>query len=349
MNSKPNKQKKNRYKGVREKVLSNGDIAYYVRFTKNNKQIERKVGTSNQGWNQKKAFGKKVELENDMNKNKIIIFKEATDRFLEVQKLRLTKESHKSYESRIRHLEMLNEKNIDTITQKDLIDIIVSLSDGFSNKTLNQIITLAKAILKFSQAEYGIYNKNLENFKLLKTDNARERFLSKEEIKRLKEALKQYSELLLFVNLSLCTGGRLMTILSIAKKDINIKTRTITLKDFKSSSVYAGFLDDETQNLILKKWDKLKEDDKIIQKSKKGIVYRLRSILNGLFNKEDEERKQKVVIHTLRHTFASHLAIKGVSIQIIQKLLNHKDIKMTMRYSHLMPHSGKEAVENLWN
>ena len=47
--------------------------------------------------------------------------------------------------------------------------------------------------------------------------------------------------------------------------------------------------------------------------------------------------------------YASHLAIKGVPIQIIQKLLNHKDIKMTMRYAHLMPQSGKEYVENLWS
>ncbi|WP_216358491.1 tyrosine-type recombinase/integrase [Helicobacter sp. 13S00401-1] len=51
----------------------------------------------------------------------------------------------------------------------------------------------------------------------------------------------------------------------------------------------------------------------------------------------------------MRHTFASHLAIKGTPIQIIQKLLNHKDIKKTMRYAHLLPTSGKEWVEGLWS
>lgn len=62
---------------------------------------------------------------------------------------------------------------------------------------------------------------------------------------------------------------------------------------------------------------------------------RLRSIL------------KKVVIHTLRHTFASHLAINGTPIFTIQKLMNHKDIKMTMRYAKLAPDSGREAVVNL--
>ncbi|RXK14565.1 hypothetical protein CP965_03720 [Halarcobacter mediterraneus] len=53
---------------------------------------------------------------------------------------------------------------------------------------------------------------------------------------------------------------------------------------------------------------------------------RLRALLNDLFNKDIEEndRKNKIVFHTLRHTFASHLAINGTPIFTIQKLMNHK-------------------------
>ena len=77
---------------------------------------------------------------------------------------------------------------------------------------------------------------------------------------------------------------------------------------------------------------------------------KLRKILNELFNKglDEDDRKNRVVIHTLRHTFASHLAIKGVPILTIQKLMNHKDIKMTLRYAKLAPDSGKEAIQNLY-
>ncbi|WP_206731512.1 tyrosine-type recombinase/integrase [Arcobacter cloacae] len=53
-------------------------------------------------------------------------------------------------------------------------------------------------------------------------------------------------------------------------------------------------------------------------------------------------------IKTLRHTFASHLAINGTPIFNIQKLMNHKDITMTMRYVKLAPDSGREAIENLF-
>ncbi len=51
--------------------------------------------------------------------------------------------------------------------------------------------------------------------------------------------------------------------------------------------------------------------------------------------------------HVLRHTFASQLATKGVSIQVIQTLLGHSDLKMTLRYAHLAPSTLRDAIDVL--
>jgi integrase len=51
--------------------------------------------------------------------------------------------------------------------------------------------------------------------------------------------------------------------------------------------------------------------------------------------------------HTLRHTFASHLVMKGRSLKEVQELLGHATIEMTMRYAHLSPHVKKDAVKVL--
>jgi integrase len=60
-----------------------------------------------------------------------------------------------------------------------------------------------------------------------------------------------------------------------------------------------------------------------------------------------KSRAQKVVFHTLRHTFASWLAIQGTPSLTIMELMGHKDIKMTMRYAHLIPDQKRTAVHSL--
>ncbi len=51
--------------------------------------------------------------------------------------------------------------------------------------------------------------------------------------------------------------------------------------------------------------------------------------------------------HTLRHTFASHLVMRGVPPKAVQELLGHASIEVTMRYAHLSPDVKKDAVRAL--
>jgi integrase len=51
--------------------------------------------------------------------------------------------------------------------------------------------------------------------------------------------------------------------------------------------------------------------------------------------------------HDLRHTFASRLVMEGVDIVTVSRLLGHKSLAMTMRYSHLSPQHEQVAIERL--
>lgn len=57
-----------------------------------------------------------------------------------------------------------------------------------------------------------------------------------------------------------------------------------------------------------------------------------------------DDRRLKVVFHTLRHTAASWLVNQGITLPVIAKILGHKTLQMTERYSHVNDESVKKAM-----
>lgn len=74
---------------------------------------------------------------------------------------------------------------------------------------------------------------------------------------------------------------------------------------------------------------------------------RLKPILDRLFNDglDIKDSKNRIVIHSLRHTFASQLAIANTSLRQIQDLMHHADISQTMKYAKLQDSATKKAVQ----
>jgi site-specific recombinase XerD len=50
--------------------------------------------------------------------------------------------------------------------------------------------------------------------------------------------------------------------------------------------------------------------------------------------------------HILRHTFCSHLAMRGGPAKAVQELAGHRDLTTTLRYMHLSP-AAKDSVIRL--
>lgn len=70
-------------------------------------------------------------------------------------------------------------------------------------------------------------------------------------------------------------------------------------------------------------------------------------VISAYFRKIVRKAKLKGSLHTLRHTFASHLAQRGVALYTISKMLGHSSMEMTMRYAHLAPDTYDEAIKKL--
>lgn len=78
-----------------------------------------------------------------------------------------------------------------------------------------------------------------------------------------------------------------------------------------------------------------------------GLGDRLFSTAYSSFREAMESTKLKLSVgqltHILRHSFASHFMMNGGNILVLQKLLGHHSLTMTMRYAHLSPNHLEEA------
>ncbi len=182
---------------------------------------------------------------------------------------------------------------------------------------------------------------------LFKLKNTRLRYLEKTEIK----TLLSFCDKLLFaiVTLALNTGMRKQEILDLKWIDIDFVKRFICLLDQKNGDKSYIPLN-ETVILILKS---IKRDESCAYVfSKDGKPYHLRRPFNTALK---NAKIKGANFHTLRHTFASHLAMAGVDLNTIRELMRHKTMLMTLRYAHLSKDHKSRAVEvfasqmdNIW-
>jgi len=56
---------------------------------------------------------------------------------------------------------------------------------------------------------------------------------------------------------------------------------------------------------------------------------------------------RNVGVHVLRHTFCSHLSMRGAPARAIQEVAGHRDLTTTQRYMHLSPAAIESAIRLL--
>lgn len=365
--------KSKRYTGVYYNELSKGDKAFYFTYRKPNerKMIWVKVGKYSEGMRENIAFtlrseqmskikhGEDITVISNKKKKEIITYDKIAQLYFKDKE---TKKDRKArYETYIQPI--FGDMDINKINKLKIKNFLKNiLAMGKAPQTVNGIRELFSAIINHNikERELQYINPSI-GIPRFKVDNYRERYLTIDEIKLLKSKIdERYDSFLvnLYVDLALQTGGRLATILHIQKKDINLETGAVKLKNLKTNNTYMGFLQEDVINRLKPYLLELNLNDYVVSFegehekmiSTRSIQTRVKPILDELFNKglEIRDAKNRIVLHSFRHTFASHLAINGVPIFTIQKLMDHKKIEQTMRYAKLSPENGKNAVLELY-
>jgi len=186
-----------------------------------------------------------------------------------------------------------------------------------------------------------------------KINNKRERFITEDEEALLLPALKARSTTMHDMTIiSLDTGARWGELANLTWQNVDLKAQTARLMDTKAGDNRTIHT---TTQRVMKMLDRRKHESdspyvfpaRDGNKQKQVNVVFLRTVRDlGLNDGIDDDRK-KVCFHTMRHTFASRLAMAGVPLYTIKTAMGHHSIIMTERYAHLMPDTLREAMAEL--
>ncbi len=239
---------------------------------------------------------------------------------------------------------------LESIKSKDILMYKKYLStQNLSPQSIKLCLSLLRRIINRS-IKLEMCSLKLPYFEMPKVDNSRVRFLSLEEAHELLLQLKIKSELWHDITLfALNTGLRASEIFSIKPSAVNITQRTVTVFDTKNSYSRTIPLNDIALNIAHKylslNYIYLFSNRKITTVSS---IFR-NAVKNSNLNLNISDNREKIVFHSLRHTFASWLVQSGIDIFIVGNLLGHRSLQMTMRYAHLAPEQGRNAVNVLMN
>ena len=366
--------------GVYTRQRKNGEITFIITYRLNGQHTKDTLGTNAQGWTAAKASKERTNRMSDTNKefvgqSKITLNTAFDDYIISISHKPDTRNSKGRYKNNIK--EHLGTKKLIDITVKDILDLKILLSKKISArtkqllapKTVDDMINLIHTIYNYHNKYYEVEIKSPASpIKVARNnpDNARLRYLTLDEVKTLMWHIRERNsftthrnskpsvtkDLLIFVKLSLSTGARVSSVLSIRVKDIDFDRGIISIVNHKSNRNYKGYINQELSDELLIWTENLSSETYIVGRkpiplARSTINTRLQPILNRVFNDGVTDRRERVVTHTLRHTFGSLLAIQGTPLYTIMKLLDHTSVSQTIVYSKLSPNQGKDEVLKL--
>lgn len=214
------------------------------------------------------------------------------------------------------------------------------LAPSTVNRELSCLKTIFTKAIEWGQVESSPCVK----VRKFKEDNGRTRFLTDAEIERLMNTAspKLQQVISVFIN----TGMRRGELQNLKWSDLDFDRRLITLTQTKSGKVRYIPMNDVTKQVLLQRRIAKESPVLVFSGTEPDKPW---DFCTAFDLARERASLSDVRIHDLRHTFASHLCMKGVDIMTVKELLGHSSLEMTQRYSHLTDRHKAEAVARLNN
>jgi integrase/recombinase XerD len=250
--------------------------------------------------------------------------------------------SPKTEKSYLHHLNLfldyIKKANISEVSSKVLLNYFNYLKENkkFSYSSMKQ----ALAAVRFLYLDVLKKEIDFDFFIKMKKPSSLPNVLTAVEVKKILDIITNLKHKAIISTIYSC-GLRISELVNLKLSDIDSSAMTIKVENGKGNNDRYVMLSEKLLELLREYFNQFKPK-KYLFEGQSGGMYSARSI-QEVFNRAAKSAKisKKVTVHTLRHSFASHLLDNGTDIRFIQELLGHKHLSTTQIYTHLNPVSVK--------
>lgn len=263
----------------------------------------------------------------------------------------------KSMQARTGHLAYWREEfdghSLEDVTPALIADGYAKLHQAGARSvaTANRYLATLSACFTFAVKECGWLERNpCARVRKGKESAGRVRYLTDDERTRLISACKESRNPLLYPAfiLALSTGARQAELMNLRWNQVDFPRSTIVLRDGETKNGAGRVLPLTGEAFdLLRDLNKVRDikDDRVfpVPAETRGFG----SMRNAWDKALERAKVEDFRWHDLRHTAASYLTMAGIGSMEVAKVLGHKTLQMTARYSHLSPERTVELGDVL--
>lgn len=238
---------------------------------------------------------------------------------------------------------------LDSVTPRHLAQYIASRSDYAPKTVNNHLSALRQAMM--TAAKWRIIERSaIPEFEWLRVPDQAFDFLTYDDARALVQAGAEEKPWGPMIAVGLLTGMRLGELRALQWTGVDLERRRIIVSRAAWKGKIGAPKNNRHRTLPVTEaagaaLDSLPEGEFVFTAT--GDMLTKEQCKWPLWRACDRAGVRRIGWHVLRHTFASHLAMRGAPVPAIQALMGHSSIKMTMRYSHMSPSTAVDAISLL--
>lgn len=275
-----------------------------------------------------------------MNTEKII------RKFMDEFSTRLTSETMENYQRSLRQFFAFCEKPFDEIERRDIRSWLIHLEKkSYKPSTMNLKLFAVKLFYKYCVEEGFLAIDPAESIPHRQLEEALPRYLEQEQLMQLRGLVENQTRERAIIEVLYTTGIRLKELIEMKNEDIVWSERMIYIRNGKGKKERIVLFTRQCEEWLRKYLESRSDDLPFVFVTQDGTRPLGRRVIQLNFESYREPLNVHLTVHMLRHTFAAHLAIKGMPLACIQVLLGHDSPHQTQLYARLYSHARKQQYD----